>query len=41
MRWVDNITDSMEMNLNKFCEIVEDRGPWHAVFHEVTESDRT
>jgi len=30
-RWLDNITDSMHMNLNKFQEIVEDTGDWHAV----------
>lgn len=30
-RWLDNITDSMHMNLNKFREIVEDTGDWHAV----------
>ena len=40
-RWLDSITDSMEMNLNKFRETVEDRGPWHAIFHEVAESDTT
>ena len=30
MRWADTITDSMNMNLNKVLEIVEDRGAWHA-----------
>ena len=30
MRWLDSITDSMEMNLGKFGEIVEDREAWHA-----------
>ena len=28
MRWLDSITVSMEMNLGKFCEIIEDRGAW-------------
>ena len=38
MRWLDNITDSVDMNLNKFWEIVKDRGDWHAVIHGVTKS---
>ena len=33
MRWVDGITDSMDMNLSKLQGIVEDRGAWHAVVH--------
>ena len=35
MRWLDNITDSMNMNLSKLQEIVEDRGGWCAAVREV------
>ena len=35
MRWLDSITDSMDMNLSKLQEIVEDTGVWLAVVHEV------
>ena len=39
MRCIDSITDSMEKNLHKLLEIVEDRGTWAAAAHEVAESD--
>ena len=38
MRWLDSITDSVDMNLNKLQEIVEDRGAWRAIVHRVTKS---
>ena len=37
-KWLDSITDSMEMNLNKLWETVEDRGALHAVVHEIAKS---
>ena len=38
IRWLDNITDSRDMNLSKLWEIVEDRGPWHATVYGVAKS---
>ena len=38
MRELDSITNSMEMNLSKLQETVEDRGDWHAAVHRVTKS---
>ena len=37
-RWLDSITDSKDMNLRKFWEIVEDRGTWCAIVHGNTKS---
>ena len=35
MKWLDSITDSMDMNLSKFGEMVKDREAWHAAVHGI------
>ena len=39
MRWLGSITDSMDMNLNKLSEIMEDKGAWQGAVHGMAQSE--